>query len=125
MRFFDKQKTIYILKVMENTSKKNNKLFIQGITHNGQKFRPSDWAERLCCSVAIYKPSNYQQNTKNYCLIYSPYATPIMLEGVQYAMIDEKIKELEPLAFEFLINFAKDNNLPVLEGCDIQEQKKI
>lgn len=101
----------------------NKKIFIQGITNDGQKFRPSDWAERLCSSVSRYKPLDYSCNNTNYCPIYSPYATPVIFNGIQCAMIDERIKELEPLVFDFLINFAKDNNLTVSEGCYIKEKE--
>lgn len=105
---------------MENTYKR--KLFIQGVTNSGKKFRPSDWAERLCCSVAAYKPAGYAVNHPHHCLIYSPYATPVFLNGEQFAMVDERLREISTQAFQFLMDFAKDNDLPIFEGCDMQMQ---
>ena len=31
-------------------------VFIQGITHEGKTFRPSDWAERLAGVMSSFRP---------------------------------------------------------------------
>jgi hypothetical protein len=98
----------------------NKKLFIQGVTHSGKKFRPSDWAERLCCSVSCFRP-NYDINQHGYCSIYSEYAHPTTIDGIQFVIVDEKIGEIDPNALRFILNFAKDNDLPVLEACELPD----
>ncbi len=45
---------------------------------------------------------------------------PTYINGEQFVIVSEELKTIEPKAFNFLINFAKDNDLPVLEACDIQ-----
>ncbi len=98
------------------------KYFIQGTTTEGKKFRPSDWAERLCCSVSMYKPKEYYCNNQISCDIYSPFAMPIILNGEQFALISEELKTIEPKAFDFIMNFAKDNDLPILQACEIKDK---
>lgn len=95
----------------------NKKLFISGVTNAGKKFRPSDWAERLCCSVSCFRP-DYPIRQRN---IYSPYATPVVISGVPYVIVDEAIGKINPMALDFLVSFAKDNDLPILEACPLPD----
>ncbi len=109
------------------TTQNNKKLFIQGITHSGKKFRPSDWAERLCCSVSCFKPEGYQNpgNKFNICSIYSPYAVPRVINQITYVVIDERIGAINEMALDFLLNFAKDNDLPIIEACELPEEESL
>jgi len=47
---------------------------------------------------------------------YSPYCYPVVSEGVKCVVVDVRIREIEPLAYRFLVNFAADNELQVREG---------
>jgi hypothetical protein len=45
-----------------------------------------------------------------------------MLVGVvKCVVVDERLRDLEPMAFDFVMNFARDNDLPVYEGCTMPE----
>ena len=33
----------------------------------------------------------------------------------------QRLRELERMAFDFVMNFARDNDLPVYEGCSMPE----
>jgi Protein of unknown function (DUF3579) len=81
---------------------------IIGLTRSGQRFRPSDWAERLAGVMAQFggEPP----------IRYSPYVYPVLSEGVKCVVVDVRIREIEPLAYHFLVNFAADNELQVREG---------
>jgi hypothetical protein len=81
---------------------------IIGITREGKLFRPSDWAERLAGVMAQFggQPP----------IRYSPYVYPVFSEGVKCVVVDARIREIEPLAYHFLVNFAADNDLQVREG---------
>ncbi|MEF9942782.1 MAG: DUF3579 domain-containing protein, partial [Burkholderiaceae bacterium] len=35
--------------------------------------------------------------------------------------VDERLKDLEPLAFKFVMGFAADNQLAVFEGCSLPD----
>jgi hypothetical protein len=45
----------------------------------------------------------------------------MLVGGVRCVVVDERLKDLEPMAFSFVMNFARDNELPVYEGCSLPE----
>ena len=81
---------------------------IVGLTHEGEKFRPSDWAERLACVFSTFG--------SNKRLKYSPYVTPGHYKGEKVVFIDGRLYDAEPKAYRFALNFAKDNNLQLVKG---------
>lgn len=93
--------------------------FIQGITSNGRQFRPSDWAERLCGVMACFRPEG--SGGRNAHLRYSPYVRPTVLNGVKSVVVNEALREIEPLAYHFVLDFAKDNDLQVVNACLLPE----
>lgn len=91
--------------------------FIQGVTSNGKQFRPSDWAERLCGAMSCFRP----EGGRNAHLQYSPYVRPILLNGIRSVVVNEELREIEPLAYHFVMNFAKDNDLQLINACLLPE----
>jgi Protein of unknown function (DUF3579) len=81
---------------------------IQGITRDGKPFRPSDWAKRLCGVMAAFGGDHRMQ--------YSPFVHPIAASGVGCVVVDVRLQEIEPMAYRFLLNFAKDNELRLRPG---------
>ncbi len=81
---------------------------IVGLTKAGKPFRPSDWAERLAGVMAQFGSAGPAQ--------FSPYCCPVVSDGVKCVVVDARIREIEPLAYHFLVNFAADNELQVREG---------
>ena len=79
---------------------------ILGTTRDGKPFRPSDWAERLC-GVPFGGDHRMQ---------YSPFVYPITANGVRCVVVDVRLEQIEPMAYRFLVNFAKDNELQVRDG---------
>ena len=55
---------------------------------------------------------------------YSPYVRPVMVGDVKCVVVDERLKDLEPLAFKFVMGFAADNQLAVFEGCSVPDAPK-
>ena len=88
-------------------------VFIQGITRDGRTFRPSDWAERLAGVMSSFRPGGAQPGSH---LNYSPWCIPTVIEGIKCVIVHRDLREYEPMAWDFVINFAKDNNLKVSEG---------
>jgi hypothetical protein len=88
---------------------------IIGQTLQGQRFRPSDWAERLAGVLAPYRPSG---QTGGY-LSYSPYVVPRDIHGVKTVVVDERLRDIEPLAWKFVHDFASDNGL--LTASNVQD----
>lgn len=98
--------------------------FIQGITSTGRQFRPSDWAERLCGVMSCFRPEG--SGGPNAHLQYSPYVRPTLLNGIKSVVVNEELRQIEPLAYHFVLNFAKDNDLQIIDACLLpeREQKK-
>lgn len=85
---------------------------ILGQTAQGERFRPSDWAERLAGVMAPYRPSGAAAGP----LTYSPYVVPRVIQGVKCVVVDERLREIEPLAWKFVRDFASDNNLHLVDN---------
>ncbi len=86
---------------------------IYGATDTGSKFRPSDWAERLAGVLAPYRPAGGMRSSH---LTYSPYVIPTDIGGVRCVVVDERLRDLEPLAWKFVEDFASDNKLKTTFG---------
>ena len=89
--------------------------FIQGQTLDGRAFRPSDWAERLAGAMSCFRPGAAKGGIGSF-IGYSPYCVPRVIEGVKCVIVDERLRALEPMAWDFVMNFARDNGLRVFEG---------
>ena len=89
-------------------------VFIQGITRDGRTFRPSDWAERLAGVMSSFRPGGAQPGSH---LSYSPWCVPNTINGVKCVVVHSDLRDHEPMAWDFVINFARDNNLQVAEAC--------
>jgi GNAT superfamily N-acetyltransferase len=90
------------------------KYLIKGITNSGVVFRPSDWADRLCSVLGQFVPVNKPTLVKGTNVaVFSTLVMPTFIDGIRSVVIDKKLKELEPLALDFALSFARDNNLVV------------
>lgn len=101
-----------------------DEFIILGVTSKGRQFRPSDWAERLCGVMSCFRPPG--SGGPNAHLKYSPYVHPTLVNGVKAVVVNNALKSIEPLAYHFVVNFAKDNDLQVVDACYVPpaEQKK-
>lgn len=88
-------------------------LLIQGVTRAGRTFRPSDWAERLCGVMSAFRPEGSPSPHAH--LGYSPYVRPTQVDDIKAVIVDQRLRALEPLAYEFVIGFARDNDLLTIE----------
>lgn len=95
---------------------KPRQFFIQGVTLEGRAFRPSDWAERLAGAMSSFRPGGGVGGIAAY-IGYSPYCFPQLVAGVKCVVVDESLKDFEPMAWDFVMNFARDNRLQVGEAC--------
>ena len=46
---------------------------------------------------------------------YSRYVRPMMLDGVRCVVVEPTLQEIEPRAYRFLLDFATDNELVVID----------
>ncbi|SOE48954.1 PhnO-related protein [plant metagenome] len=84
---------------------------LHGVTQDGHRFRPSDWAERLAGVMASFRPPGAAGNH----LTYSPYVVPVLIDGERCVVVDQRLRDLEPLAWKFVMDFARDNGLKTSE----------
>jgi len=94
----------------------SREVFIQGVTLDGKTFRPSDWAERLAGVMSCFRPGGVQPGRAAH-LGYSPYCVPTLVNGVRCVVVNEALREIEPMAWDFVMNFARDNRLQVADAC--------
>ena len=97
--------------------------FIQGQTLDGRAFRPSDWAERLAGAMSCFRPDGVQGGIGAY-IGYSPYCVPRVIEGVRSVIVSEQLRDIEPMAWDFVMHFARDNNLQVVDACLLPDPPK-
>jgi len=83
-------------------------IVIQGFNAKGEKFRPSDWADRLCGMMSVFGEDRQ--------LSYSPYLKPVIVEGTTCVVVDRDLETLDAAAFRFLMAFASDNELVMRPG---------
>lgn len=90
------------------------KYVIQGVTEDGRKFRPSDWIDRVSSMGATYHMQR---------LVYSDMLHPELYEGQKCLVIDTELAIKNPIMFDYVMNFAKSNQLRMIEVCDLVESK--
>ena len=90
-------------------SDKDKKIIIEGITDNGETFRPSDWAERMSGKLSTFRKRRIQ---------YSPLLRPSMKDGHKCVVLDPNLKESNPELYNSILNFAISNKLKICKEDD-------
>jgi hypothetical protein len=105
---------------IESNKTPAKEFIILGLTQEGKQFRPSDWAERLCGVMSRFRPPGTAGRHAH--LQYSPYVFPTLIDGVRSVAVNGALRDLEPLAYHFVVNFAKDNNLQIVDVCILPDE---
>jgi hypothetical protein len=66
-----------------------------------------------------YRPGGAQRGIKQ---SYTPCSDPTNLNADKSEFYHRDLSEYEPMAWDFCLNFAKDNNLQVAEACLIPDE---
>lgn len=99
------------------TSTKHRVLVIHGLTRAGKVFRPSDWAERLAGAMSSFRPAGAAAGRGGH-LSYSPYCVPTAQGAIKCVVVNEALRDIEPMAWDFVMNFARDNDLQVQDQTE-------
>ena len=83
-------------------SDKPGKIIIEGVTQEGEKFRPSDWAERMSGNLSTFRGRRIQ---------YSPFLKPGVKNGVKCVILDRSLAQKDPEQYRQIMEFAQKNNL--------------
>ena len=86
---------------------------ILGQTQDGRDFRPSDWAERLAGVMSSFRPGGSMGVSP---ISYSPWCLPNVWGGTKCVVVHEDLRDTEPMAWDFVMDFARDNGLKTLQG---------
>lgn len=82
---------------------------IEGVKEDGRPFRPSDWIERISTTVATFG--------RDHRLHYSTSVRPLMIKGQKCLVVDQALEQENPVAFDYVMGFARANGLRVHEEC--------
>jgi hypothetical protein len=100
----------------------SKEVFIQGVTSSGKTFRPSDWAERLAGVMSSFRPGGARPGSH---LSYSPWCIPTTMGGVKCVVVHRDLRDHEPMAWDFVMNFARDNDLQLVEACLLPDPPRV
>lgn len=94
------------------------KIIVEGITQDGQIFRPSDWIERLIGTLSIYGEDR-RTNLRPYIGIdrrrrQESFLQAQMIDGHKCLIVDTRLREANPSAFRFLQEFIENNRLRIV-----------
>ena len=93
-------------------SQSAKEIYILGLTQQGKAFRPSDWAERLAGVMSQFRPGGPQPGSH---LGYSPWCVPTSIGQIKCVIVHRDLRDYDVMAWDFCMNFAKDNDLQVSE----------
>lgn len=91
-------------------------IVIEGITEEGVAFRPSDWIERLLDSLAHF---GHDRRTGQHRHYRGPerrrhdhhFLQAQICDGRKCLIVDLRLRDANPQAFEFLMEFVRSNRL--------------
>lgn len=90
-------------------------IVIEGVTDDGRAFRPSDWVERLIDTASVYGRdrrahhgaySGPERRRRQIAFLEAR-----MLEGRKCLVVDGRLREANPQAYAFVMEFARSNRL--------------
>lgn len=81
----------------------SNILIYLGVDEDGNIFRPSNWACRICGTTA------YCDDRKR--IQYSSHLTPVVIDGIKGIKINKSLEQENPLLYNQVIDFVKSNRL--------------
>jgi len=90
----------------------HNGVLIKGITSAGHVFRPSDWAQRMAAAATV---------NCGYCGgrgegRYNPHVRVLYVDGLTCLWVDTVLQEIDAPLHMFIMRFASDNHLKVVEA---------
>lgn len=89
-------------------------ILILGRTAEGKAFRPSDWAERLAGVMSQFRPGGGAAASH---IGYSPWCSPGSVGELKCVVAHKDLRSHEPMAWDFLLSFARDNSLLLIDGA--------
>lgn len=89
----------------EKSPSEKTTIIVEGITEDGEVFRPSDWAERMSGSLSTVDSKHR--------VVYSPLLQPAVRNGEKCMLIDPALKTSNPELYDSLLEWVKANHLKI------------
>jgi hypothetical protein len=83
-------------------------LVIRSVQEDGQRFRPSDWIERISSSVAQYGPDRR--------LRYTRLVHPQVIDGEKCLVVNGAFAKQQPALYDHILEFVRSNRLRLENG---------
>jgi len=100
--------------IMDDSTEEN--LVIESVKSDGQRFRPSDWIERISSSLATFGADHR--------LHYAADVQPCIIEGQKCLVVSKHLQSHNPAAYDEVMHFARDNDLRIQE-CRREESVPV
>ena len=84
---------------------REDQVVIEGEREDGSRLRPSDWVERISSTLASFGADHR--------LVYSTSVKPCMINGKRCLVVAKCLEEINPQAYEFIMEFARSNHLKI------------
>ena len=81
---------------------------IQGVTKDGEVFRPTNWADRLGDMLST--------TDKDGRIVFSSYLRPMVIQGVHCVVVRFSLEKADQHAFDLVKQFTVANHLTVRAG---------
>lgn len=88
--------------------KQNSCWVIRSVREDGQRFRPSDWIERISSSLAQFGPDRR--------LRYTRLVHPRVIDGEKCLVVAGALADKQPALYDHILGFARNNRLKLEEG---------
>ncbi len=89
-------------------------IVVEGITENGDRFRPSDWAEMICSNLSSYGKDNR--------VTYNRGVHPCMINGQRCLVIARDLQDSDPDAYNHVMKFAEMHHLKIQRDRRVGER---
>ena len=75
-----------------------------------------DRSQRLADALSSFRPKSGAGGIGAQ-IGYSPYGVPRVIDGIKCVIVSDALRDIEPMAWDCVIHFARDNELQVVEAC--------
>ena len=80
---------------------------IESVRLDGERFRPSDWIERISATLATFGQDNR--------LRYDSEVQPCIIQGQKCLVVGKGLSQRNPQLLAYILKFAEDNRLRIQE----------
>lgn len=94
-------------------SSKQPSVVIHSVREDGQRFRPSDWIDRISASVGSFGPDRR--------LRYVSLVHPEVINGERCLVVAGELAETRPGLYEYIMDFARNNQLRMEQESGSQD----